>query len=144
MMDKFEIYSEVSKSFASYFLSKRRISVPEEEIRIKRFRLKTGADLVGVKDNPCLSHIHKDAVREVKKYLPEEDISIEIGFPRNLSEWNDSDFVVVLDLVSWCPYQPFYNYIAGKCDVSSDKSLPRLIHEYNTFLSSLPYLEEIK
>lgn len=70
------------------------------------------------------------------------EFSIDVAFKPDVQDWNDFDNILVLD-EDWCqPYTPFYdNY--GK-EVSDSPTLEYLIDEYNRFLGSLEFLEEVE
>ena len=105
----------------------------------KRFRLKPNVtmDLIkacGFKPGGD-GWIHKDAV-VFKSWKLNEDISLNIAFPDNLGEWNDFDFVLVLDEEFGQPYTPFYE--AKK----HFEFLDRVIKRYNAIMTSMTLFEE--
>lgn len=108
--------------------------------KIKRFRLKPDADVSSVPESPHLSYIHKDCTRGFFKSLGHE-ITLNIGFPEDLSKWNDLDYILVLDEDFGQPYGPFYHYMYNQ--IKSFVSLLNVVHAYNEEMSKLEYLEEI-
>ena len=85
----------------------------------------------------------KKGKRKKRKYLSE--FNIGIAFTDNINDWNDFDNVLVLD-EDWCqPYYPFYHLRSDKLkDNEIPKVLPLLVAEYNEYMDSLEFLEEIK
>ena len=112
-----------------------------EPMRIRRYCLRDNADISDTEESPYLSFIHNDAVRSVRKWLG-NDIIVYVGFPEDLSKWNDFDYVLVLDDAFGQPYTPFYNCF-GDTVTDPFPVLRNVINAYNEFMSSLPYLEEI-
>lgn len=112
--------------------------------KIKRFKLKPNADLSSIPEIQYMTYVHKNAVRGFCHTLDERElIDVCIVFPAELSEWNDFDYVLVLDDEFGQPFTPFYDYM----NAPNDKPFPflrKIIHTYNEFMSSLPYLEEMK
>lgn len=112
---------------------------------IKRFKIKDGVtfDLLKCDSNICqgVSYIHKDVVLTDRKLNILNGIDVEIGFPEDLSKWNDQTYVLVLDFDSLQPFEPFYTYV--EAESISSKFLGALEKEYNKWMSSRWYLEEI-
>ena len=72
------------------------------------------------------------------------DFSIYIGFPdfeNGLAEWDDFNYVLVLDDDFGQPYTPFYgeNY---KKDIQDFPCLEFVIEKYNEFMDSFDFLCE--
>ena len=72
------------------------------------------------------------------------NFSIYIGFPdfeKGLAEWDDFNFVLVLDDDFGQPYAPFYgkNY---KKDIQDFPCLEFVIEKYNEFMDSFDFLCE--
>lgn len=107
--------------------------------KIKRFRLKPDADISSVPESKYLSYIHKDCVRGFFKSLG-YGITLDIGFPEDLSKWDDFDYVLVLDEDFGQPYGPFYHYMGNK--ISAFPALLEIVNAYNREMSKLEYLEE--
>lgn len=112
---------------------------------IKRFELADNAkELIDGYEHfrtGTASFINDKVVKWISKELCRE-ISVYIGFSEDISEWNDFDFVIILD-DSFCqPYTPFYSYMDGK--IRPFSCLNEVIEKYNKFMSSLPFLKEIK
>lgn len=108
--------------------------------KIKRFRLKPDADISSVPKSKYLSYIHKDCVRRFSKSLG-HGITLDIGFPEDLSKWNDFDYVLVLDEDFGQPYGPFYHYMGNK--IPAFPALLEIVNAYNREMSKLEYLEEL-
>lgn len=137
--------------------------------KIKRYKLKDGITKeqllkMGIKEADYYTYIHKQAIMgkgycaiihftyphtgrngKTKQIKATSEFDIDIAFTENLQNWNDFDNVIVLDS-DWCqPYYPFYNYLNGKIGIkTSPKILPLLVAEYNKYMDSLEFLEEVK
>lgn len=74
----------------------------------------------------------------------EEDwaVSINVGFSENLSDWNDEDWVLLLDEDFGQPYTPFYSHY--KEEVINFPYLERVIKGYNHFMDSCEWLERVE
>lgn len=70
------------------------------------------------------------------------DIWLYICFPAKNEDWNDFDYVEVLDDAFCQPYIPFYNYLVngGECF----EFLKVVIMAYNAAMDSLDFLERIE
>lgn len=115
---------------------------------IKRFKLKDGLEKWWLKNVPIegeASWIHPKATRFISYILNINgiEIDVDIGFPENLTEWNDFEYIIVTDDDLCQPYGPFYTKLDNP-HWEGDDSLNILIEEYNNLLSNLPFLEEIK
>lgn len=69
-----------------------------------------------------------------------QDISLNIGFPGDLSQWNDFEDVLILDEDFGQPYGPFYNVMDDKT-----KAFPfvlNIIGNYNKLMNSFSFLEK--
>lgn len=78
-------------------------------------------------------YIHKNAYYSFWIALV-HDIEVCVALPEDLSEWNDEDYVLVLDDSFGQPYTPFYG----------NKAFPfvlNVIGLYNKFMDSLNFLE---
>jgi len=109
--------------------------------KIKRFRLKPNADISSVPENSHLSFVNKKATRGFWKPL-RGSVDVNIAFPEDLSEWNDFEYVLVLDNDFGQPYLPFYSYLNR--EINCFKFLAGVVEEYNSLMESLPYMEEVK
>lgn len=67
------------------------------------------------------------------------EFSISIAFPKRIEEWDDFVFVLVLDEDFGQPYTPFYHHYGD--EVSNWPYLEYVIHAYNEFMDSVPFLE---
>lgn len=110
------------------------------KLKIKRYKLRYPADVSDIPESEHLSYVHPEAVRGKIKYLVGE-IAVTVTFPADLYDWNDFDFVIVLDEDFGQPYTPFYHYMNG--EINLFPFLEKVIRKYNEFMSSLPFLEEI-
>jgi len=125
--------------------------------QIKRYKLKDGItkdDLIkaGCKEGNAIwiikegcvlyktHYVEITSIIEGKKY--KFDYDIDIAFTENFSDWNDFDNIIVLDEDFCQPYTPFYGENFGK-EVTGFICLENLIKEYNRYMDSLPFLEEI-
>ena len=115
--------------------------------QIKRFKLKDGITINDIRQECRIfreggSWINHDSAYFIScDVTPQNsrgsEISLEIGFPKDLSKWDDFDFVLVLDEEFGQPYTPFYGdynqpfpFLAG------------VIHMYNEVMERFPFLEE--
>ena len=79
------------------------------------------------------SWVNKNAYHVLWKVLV-SSIEVDIALPKDLSEWDDFDYVLVMDDDFGQPYTPFY----------SEESFPALLNiigHYNKFMDSLDFLE---
>ena len=100
-------------------------------LKIKRFKMKPDADISVFPWGRIpriiygkVSYVNENSVSGFWEPLFQE-ISVIIAFPENLSEWNDFDYILVLDEDFCQPYG-------------------EVIETYNEFVSSLIFLEEIE
>lgn len=117
-------------------------------LKIKRFKMKPAADIsvfpwgrIQKIINGPINYVNKNSFFGIWEDLCHE-ISVTIAFPEDLSEWNDIDYILVLDEQFGQPYIPFYYFMTGKIEEPWDK-LKEIIEAYNEFMSSLTCLEEI-
>lgn len=117
-------------------------------MKIKRFKMKPDADISvfpwgrisGIIHGP-VKYVNENSVCGFWENL-HHDIVVIVAFPKDLSEWNDFDYILVLDDVFAQPYGPFYHFLEGKIQEPWD-GLKKVIEAYNEFMSSLIFLEEI-
>ena len=86
------------------------------------------------------TYIHPDAKFSTSKEIA-EDISVNIAFPEDLSEWNSFDYILVMDENFGQPYDPFY-----KADEDEKRRFPfamNVIGCYNKFMDQFEFLEKI-
>ena len=113
---------------------------------IKRFKIKPGTTMedlrrAGVKPGKA-AFIREDCTMLIWKELPGvSDITVNIGFPEDLSTWNDLNCVDVIDEDFGQPYIPFYTYLDNP-DKNKSEFVQKVVRGYNAFLSLLPFLEE--
>lgn len=123
-------------------------------LKIKRFKLKEGRptqeDFERYRFREGGTWIIKDAKwfcdkfirKESKDYYQDSEISFNMAFQEDLSEFNDFDNVLVLDEWFGQPYTPFYGYLNGETELFP--FLAWVISEYNEWMSSFDFLEEVK
>lgn len=87
------------------------------------------------------SYIHKNAIYSTDKIL-DNDISVCIGFPEDLSKWDDFAYVLVLDESFGQPYTPFYH--VEEHERYQFPFVLNIVGRYNKFMDSLEFLERIK
>ena len=114
-------------------------------IKMARFRMRPGISVSNVK---CISEggswIHRDAIRFMSIPLHDKyEINLNIGFPEDLSKWDDFNYILVSDEDFGQPYVPFYAYMDGTWKKKSS-ILTQIIQKYNEEMRALPFLEEIK
>ena len=109
---------------------------------INKYRIKEGTTIEDIlkelkaKDIPNAeggSWVNKNAYHVFWKVLV-SSIEVDIALPKDLSEWDDFDYVLVMDDDFGQPYTPFY----GK---ESFHALLNIIGHYNKFMDSLDFLE---
>ena len=108
---------------------------------IQRFRLKSDADVSCIPEDPYMTYVHRDAVRGMYRILY-DSIEVSIAFPVDLSQWNDFDFVIVLDDNFGQPFTPFYHYMDGEIELYP--FLENVVNAYNDFMNAQPYLERVE
>lgn len=137
--------------------------------KIKRYKLKEGITKeqllqMGCREADFYTYIRKGAVigrgncidihftyphtgknGKTKTIKTNSEFDIDIAFTENIQDWNDFDNVLVLDSDFGQPYYPFYDYMSGKMKVNEiPKVLPLLVAEYNKYMDSLEFLEEVQ
>lgn len=119
---------------------------PKELLQINRYKLK---DL-----NTAESEIMKYNIHTGGGYISQDttvflfaplykEITLNIGFPRDLSVWNDLDHIIVLDEDFGQPYTPFYKYLNGEEANNASPFLQRVIRAYNEAMDKYSFLEKI-
>ena len=112
---------------------------------VKRFKIKDGVTFDHLRVDPELlqggSYIHPDVILVDEKLNIIDGVDLEVGFPQDLTQWNDQYYVLVLDFDAMQPFEPFYTYV--EAESTSSKVLEKLEIEYNNWMSSRWYLEEI-
>ena len=109
--------------------------------KIARFKLKEDYDFSSLKISAPATWINKDAIKCVHYNLA-DDVTLNIGFPEDLSEWDDFSYILVLDENFCQPYTPFYVAWCGEVK-NLFRFLDLIIHNYNKKMRELPWLEEI-
>ena len=119
-------------------------------MKMKRYRIKentTVADILATGAREGGSWINKESKYFINHpcYYKKNRFEFDIGvaFKENVTDWNDFDNVIVLDEDFCQPYTPFYGDNYGK-DITGFDTLIYCIEQYNAFLDSLPFIEEIK
>lgn len=135
--------------------------------KIKQYKLKpdiTKEQLISMGFKEGGTYVHKEAkmvlihcivihnTTEIKKkngkirtYKFTSEFDVDIAITDNLNDWNDYDNILVLDSDFGQPYYPFYEYMSGKMKANQvPKVLPLLVTEYNKYMDSLEFLEEVK
>lgn len=119
---------------------------PKELLQINRYKLK---DL-----NTAESEIMNYNIRTGGEYISQDttvflfaplykEITLNIGFPKDLSVWNDLDHIIVLDEDFGQPYIPFYMYLNGEEGSNASPFLQRVIRAYNEAMDKYSFLEKI-
>lgn len=115
-------------------------------MKIDRFKMRPNVSLNNIK---CIreggSWIHENAIQFIS--IPIHDkypITLNIGFPEDLSKWDDFEYVIVLDEEFGQPYAPFYSFMNKPWLVKIGSALYTIIQNYNEEMRALPFLEEIK
>ena len=123
-------------------------------LKIKRFKLKEGRptqeDLEKYGFREGGTWIIKDAKWFCDKFIRKEDkdhyqdyeISFNMAFQEDRSKFNDFDNVLVLDEEYGQPYTHFYGYLNGETTIFPIRAW--VISEYNEWMSSFDFLEEVK
>ena len=109
-----------------------------------RYRVKDGASIEGILSNgfnPGYTFVNKNAYLCKHKLFHYKDLefTIYVSFPKDLTQFDDFDYVLVLDEDFAQPYTPFYNSF-GK-DVKHEY-VAAVIEAYNNFMNSIPVLEQ--
>lgn len=137
--------------------------------KIKRYKLKDGITKeqllkMGCRESDNLSYIckgavigkthlikipftyeYKDKYGNLKTIKYTLDFDVDISFTENLQQWNDFDNIIVLDSDFCQPYHPFYDYMSEEMKANqAPKVLLLLVAEYNKYMDSLEFLEEVK
>lgn len=119
---------------------------PKELLQINRYKLKD--------PNTAESEIMKYNIRNGGGFISQDttvflfaplykEITLNIGFPRDLSVWNDLDHIIVLDEDFGQPYTPFYKYLNGEEVNNTSPFLQRVIIAYNETMNKYSFLEKI-
>lgn len=116
-------------------------------MKIKRFKPKRGVtqtDLLALGFRPGGSWIKDDAQLFLSVSLNDKcNLSLDIAFGANITEWNDFDNILILDEDICQPYTPFYGENYGK-DITDFPALEAVIANYNRQMTDLGIFEEIK
>jgi len=113
-------------------------------MNIKHYKIKSGITLDDIKKEVKAKHIphadngtwvHKDSVYVIWQTVA-EDITVNVAFPADLSQWNDFDFILLLDEDFGQPYTPFYSE-----KMVEFPFLNKVKTNYSRFLESLNFME---
>lgn len=121
-------------------------------MRVKRFELIAGITPDEIKEAAKNSHcrigeggswITDDAAFFISHGFGrgDDEVSVEIAFPEDLSNWNDADYVLVLDEDFCQPYIPFYDTMEDE-DVSFP-FLDEIVSAYNELMEDLDIFQEV-
>ena len=114
-------------------------------MKIKRFKLREGVTLDALrKKHLCRNGgtwVNPNSVIFCTRAL-KGDVTATIALPEDLSKWNDFDYILVLDEKALQPYTPFYGDRYGR-DITGFSFLEEVIKNYNDWLSSMDFLEEM-
>lgn len=72
------------------------------------------------------------------------ELSVSICFNADLDDWDDFNNVLVLDEDWGQPYMPFYSENCKRREITGWPVLEYCIQQYNDFLNSFDFLEEVK
>ena len=113
---------------------------------VNRYRMKPGVTLDDIKHELQEKHLpistntsYIDGWLEFSTFsMLVDEISVNIGFPKDVSKWDDYEHIVVIDEDFLQPYGPFYN-------IDEDPFIYALnvVGHYNKFMDSLSFLEEV-
>ena len=115
---------------------------------IKRFEMKQNLTIDDIKLTNRIREggvwISKDS-KWFLHFLLVDTIELDIGFPDDLSIWDDFDHVIVLDSDFCQPYYPFYHCFDSDFPNRKPHSdyLCKVIDRYNEVMSSLDFLVEV-
>ena len=120
-------------------------------MKIKRFKMKPDTDIfqfpwgrvkyIEYGQPGAMTFVNENSVCRFWDTLC-HGVSINIAFPEDLKEWNDFDYILVLDEDFGQPYGPFYHFMEGKIQ-EPWPVLIEVINAYNEFMTSFDWLEEI-
>lgn len=114
-------------------------------MKAKSYKLKYVPTVQQLRDagfRPGGSWMHENAFMFAERCFAYE-LSVSICFFPDLDVWDDFHNILVLDEEFGQPYTPFYseNY---KKDIKDFPVLEYCIRQYNDFLDSFDFLEEVK
>lgn len=69
------------------------------------------------------------------------DIDMDIGFPKNLENWDNFTHVLIMHDSLGQPYGPFYDYLKNSKE-ELDPFLKSIIEKYNGIMDGFPFLEK--
>jgi len=113
-------------------------------VAMNRYKLRPGTTTEDIKQERFReggSWINKNSVLCKSITLIEDSIVLDIGF-HTAEDWNDFDYVLVLDDDFLQPYTPFYGDNYGKT-IDNFEYLQRVIQRYNDEMDKLSFLERV-
>lgn len=127
-------------------------------LKIKRFKLKEGRptqeDLEKygfreggswlIKDAKTYTSANKIVRKEDFQRYRDYEISFNLAFKDDPTDFNDFDNVLIFDEEFCQPYTPFYGYMGNNNDKEPFPFLAWVISEYNEWMSGFDFLEEVK
>ena len=113
------------------------------KLKINRYRIKPDISLEDIMNeihNRKLSNAEGGSYNNKNSYhcfwkQLKDDITVEIAIPKDVSQWDDFDYVLVLDESFGQPYTPFYE------STQDFMFLIKVKEAYNKFMDSLDFLE---
>lgn len=127
-------------------------------LKIKRFKLKEGRptqeDLEKygfreggswlIKDAKTYTSANKIVRKEDFQRYRDYEISFNLAFNDDPTDFNDFDNVLILDEEFCQPYTPFYGYMGNNDEKEPFPFLAWVISEYNEWMSGFDFLEEVR
>ena len=116
-----------------------------QQVKINRYKLKDNIQEADLEKFP-LKQGGRFIAADVSVFLYNaigKDISLNIGFPKDLSKWNDFDYITVIDDEFGQPFLPFYKYLDGTDANNVSPFLRRVIANYNKTMDSYEFLEKL-
>lgn len=110
---------------------------------VNRYRVKDGASIEELMSSGFelgYSFVNKNAYCCKHKLFHYKylEFSIYASFPKDLTQFDDFDYVLVLDEDFAQPYTPFYNSFG---EYTKQEYVVAVIEAYNNFMDSIPILE---
>ena len=105
------------------------ISYIEKYAKKKKYVFNNGGTWISKDAEHCLFIVLND------------DINVDIAFPKDLKNWDDYNHVTVMDDNLGQPYGPFYEHLKNPAE-KSDPYLKMVIEKYHEIMDSLPFLEK--
>ena len=125
-------------------------------VKVKRYKIKDGITFEDILN-------HKYVINEPVTYITDScetlayattcaiykpynfEISITVGFPKDVKKFDSIDCSILIDEDFDQPYRPFYSSVNYRIDDNCFECLAFTIKEYNKFMASFyDILEEVK